>query len=132
MLPRTPLTRTRSAVLSLALGLLPTLLAAADVAAADSARLGLHRISSYEIISDKILIIEATGKKNYRAELFPGCFGLRHAYTLAFQTKGGNSLDKFSSVVLPDGTRCRFKSFVLIPEFAETPLQGDIESPAAP
>ena len=132
MLPRKPLTRTRGAVLSLAFGLLPALFAAVDVTAEDSARLGLHRISSYEVISDKILIIEATGKKNYRAEIFPGCFGLRHAYTLAFQTKGGNSLDKFSSVVLPDGTRCRFKSFVLIPELAETPLQGDIESPAAP
>ena len=130
MLPRKPLTRTRTGgvVISLALGLL----AAVDVAAADSTRLGLHRISSYEIISDKILIIEATGKKNYRAELFPGCFGLRHTHTLGFQTKGGNSLDKFSSVVLPDGTRCRFKSFVLIPELAETPLQGDIESPATP
>ena len=132
MRPPKPLTRTRGAALGLTLGLLPTLFAAVDVAAADSTRLGLHRISSYEVISDKILIIEATGKKNYRAELFPGCFGLRHTHALGFQTKGGNSLDKFSSVVLPDGTRCRFKSFVLIPELAETPLQGDIESPATP
>ena len=48
----------------------------------------------------------------YRAETLGPCIGLGFTTSLAFVSRGGfDQVDRFSSVVLPDGTRCAFQSF---------------------
>jgi hypothetical protein len=48
----------------------------------------------------------------YRAETMGPCQGLDFATRLAFVNRGGfQQIDRFSSIVLGDGTRCAFQSF---------------------
>jgi hypothetical protein len=87
---------------------------AADVTpqmAADSAELQTYRIRSWSAPDDRTLIVEALDGTRYKAELLAPCFGLNFANRIGFVNRGINQLDRFAGVVLPDGTRCSFRSF---------------------
>lgn len=85
----------------------------------DAAQLLSYRIRNWSAPNDRTLILEAYDGTRYKAEMLSPCFGLNFAQRLAFTNRGGFSqIDQFSSVVLPDGTRCAFQSFnkVVTPE----------------
>jgi hypothetical protein len=78
----------------------------------DSAELQTYRIRNWSAPDDKTLIVESVDGSKYKAELLGPCFGLNFATKLAFVNRGGiNQIDRFGGVVLPDGTRCSFRSF---------------------
>jgi hypothetical protein len=79
--------------------------------AADSAELQTYRIRSWSAPDDRTLIVEALDGTRYKAELLGPCFGLNFAQRIGFVNRGINQLDRFAGVVLPDGTRCSFRSF---------------------
>jgi hypothetical protein len=79
--------------------------------AADSAELQTYRIRSWSAPNDRTLIVEALDGTRYKAELLAPCFGLDFATRIGFVNRGLNQLDRFAGVVLPDGTRCSFRSF---------------------
>lgn len=75
------------------------------------ARLETYRIDDWSAPSDESLIVKSLDGSQYRATFMGHCYGLRFAETIGFVTRGTSSLDHFSGIVLPDGTRCTFKSF---------------------
>jgi hypothetical protein len=79
--------------------------------AADSAELQTYRIRSWSAPDDRTLIVEALDGTRYRAEMLAPCFGLDFATRIGFVNRGLNQVDRFAGVVLPDGTRCSFRSF---------------------
>jgi hypothetical protein len=80
--------------------------------AADSVQLQTYRIRNWSAPNDQTLIVESVDGTKYRAELLGNCLGLNFTTRLAFVNRGGfNQIDRFSGVVLPDGTRCSFRSF---------------------
>ena len=71
-----------------------------------------YRIRNWTAISDHELVIESTDGTRYRAETLGPCFGMTNAPRLGFENRGGfQQVDRFSSVVLPDGQRCAFQNF---------------------
>jgi hypothetical protein len=77
-----------------------------------NARLQRFRVRDWSAVDDQTLIITATDGTRYRAETFGPCLGLNFTNRLAFENRGGfEQIDRFSSVVLGDGTRCQFRSF---------------------
>lgn len=79
--------------------------------ARDSAELQTYRIRSWSAPDDKTLIVEAVDGTKYKAELLGTCFGLSYTTRLGFVNRGINQIDRFAGIVLPDGTRCSFRSF---------------------
>lgn len=79
--------------------------------AADSAELQTYRIRNWSAPDDRTLIVEALDGTRYRAEMLGPCFGLNFATRIGFVNRGLNQVDRFAGVVLPDGTRCAFRSF---------------------
>jgi hypothetical protein len=74
-----------------------------------------YRIRNWSAPNDHTLILEGADGQQYKAETLGPCFGLGHASRLGFANRGGfQQIDRFSSVVLPDGTRCSFHSFTKI------------------
>jgi len=83
------------------------------------AEISRHRIRSWSALNDHTLIFEASDGTRYKAETLGPCFGLDFANGIGFANRGGfQQIDRFTSVVLPDGTRCSFQSFnkVVAPE----------------
>jgi hypothetical protein len=71
-----------------------------------------YRIRNWTAISDHELVLEGMDGQSYRAETLGPCFGLNSAARLGFENRGGfQQVDRFSSVVLPDGQRCAFQNF---------------------
>ena len=108
--------------------LLPALLlcGAIDlVAAADHAKLNIHQIRNWYAQGDSKLIIENNRKQRYQVDFLVPCHGLNAAETLAFISRGGRSLDRDSSVILPDGSRCPFAVFAQIPHIAPTTIPSE-------
>jgi hypothetical protein len=71
-----------------------------------------YRVRSWSAPNDHTVIFQATDGTQYKAETLGPCFGLDFANSIGFQNRGGfQQIDRFSSVVLPDGTRCSFQSF---------------------
>ncbi len=101
---------------SIGVFLLSALLASAPSFAADSFRHGpdIDRVKNWRAPDSKTLIIETYGDHSYRVKFFNSCIGIRSAETIAFVTKGTDDLDQFASIILPDGTRCRFESVTRI------------------
>lgn len=113
-----------AALAAMALGACATGASAADVAdgaqeesttteqmSHRDARLETYRIEDWSAPGDDALIVKALGGSQYRATFMGHCSGLRFTDTIGFVTRGTNSLDQFSGIVLPDGTRCTFKTF---------------------
>jgi Family of unknown function (DUF6491) len=76
------------------------------------AELMSYRIRNWNAPNDHTLILEGADGQQYRAETLGPCFGLDYTSRLGFSNRGGfQTVDRFSSVVLPDGTRCAFQNF---------------------
>jgi hypothetical protein len=86
--------------------------AATAEVAASNAQLARFRIRDWSAPNDHMVIVVADDGTRYRAETMGPCLGLDFANRLAFVNKGGfEQVDRYSSVVLGDGTRCAFQSF---------------------
>jgi hypothetical protein len=86
--------------------------AATAEVAASSVQLARFRIRDWSAPNDHTVIVVADDGTRYRAETMGPCLGLDFANRLAFVNKGGfEQVDRYSSVVLGDGTRCAFQSF---------------------
>lgn len=102
-------------------------LAASAPIANPDARLQRMRIRDWSVVNDETIIITAVDGTRYRAETFGPCVGLNFANRLAFEARGGfEQIDRFSSVVLGDGTRCQFRSFGSL-QSAESKALDDYE-----
>jgi len=71
-----------------------------------------YKIRDWSVLDDHTLILAAQDGTKYRAETLGPCPGLGFATRVGFVNRGGfNQIDRTSSVVLEDGTRCQFQSF---------------------
>jgi hypothetical protein len=87
--------------------------------AAGDSQLMSYRIRNWSAPNDHTVVFESADGTQYRAETLGPCFGLDFANRLGFANRGGfQQIDRFSSLVLPDGTRCSFQTFsrVVSPE----------------
>jgi hypothetical protein len=87
--------------------------------APESAELWSYRIRNWSAPNDHTLIVESSDGTRYKAETLGACPGLGFSPRLGFANRGGfQQIDRFSSVVLSDGTRCALQSFnkVVTPE----------------
>jgi len=86
---------------------------------AASAELRSDRIRNWTVLDDQTLLIESYDGTRYKAETMGACQGLSFATRLGFSNRGGfKTVDRFSSLMLPDGTRCPLATFnkVITPE----------------
>ena len=84
-----------------------------------SAELRSDRVRNWTVVDDQTLIIESYEGVKYKAETMGACNGLSFATRLGFSSRGGfKQIDRFSSVLLPDGTKCSLAAFnkVIAPE----------------
>lgn len=58
---------------------------------------------------DSRTVIIETVRGDYKGTFMNDCSGIRYAESIGFDSSGGMALDKFTTVVLPDGQRCFFK-----------------------
>jgi Family of unknown function (DUF6491) len=76
------------------------------------AELMSYRVRNWSAPNDHTVLFESSDGTQYRAETVGPCFGLDYASRVGFANRGGfRQIDRFTSVVLPDGTRCAFQSF---------------------
>ncbi|HEX9945907.1 MAG TPA: DUF6491 family protein [Allosphingosinicella sp.] len=65
-----------------------------------------HRaIRNFEAPDDHLLYLQDRQRRWYRAEIGAGCFGLKWAHTIGYDTRGGLSLDQFTRIIV-DGESC--------------------------
>lgn len=77
-----------------------------------SAELRSDRVRNWTVVDDQTLLIEAYDGTRYKAEMMGACNGLSFATRLGFSSRGGfKQIDRFSAVMLPDGTRCPLATF---------------------
>ena len=77
--------------------------------------LGIHKVGSWHAPSDTTLVIEDHQHNQYIATLKIPCTGLKIAKSIAFTNHTSNTLNKSSTVILPNGKRCAFKEFTQQP-----------------
>jgi hypothetical protein len=71
-----------------------------------------YRIKDWSAPDDHTLIITTNDGTRFRAETLGPCAGLAFTTRVGFVNRGNfNQIDRTSSVVLADGTRCPFQSF---------------------
>ena len=80
-----------------------------------------YRIDDWKALSSDSLIIRTNDGKRYRATLMGKCLGLRFTDTIAFVTRGERSVDRYAGIMLPDGSRCYFKTFEAISQPTDKP-----------
>jgi hypothetical protein len=90
-----------------------------------NAELMTSRVRNWSAPNDHTLMIQAVDGRRYQAHLFGSCPGLTFANQLAYDTRGMNQIDRFATVVLPDGTRCPFQSFTRISSPLDSAREGD-------
>jgi len=73
-----------------------------------------YRIDDWKALSNDTLVIRLNDGKRYRATLMAHCIGLKFTDTIAFVTRGERTVDRFAGIMLPDGSRCYFKTFEAI------------------
>jgi hypothetical protein len=81
----------------------------------DAIALQSYRVNDWSAPNNQTLMIRTVDGQQYRAQMLSPCWGLQFANTVGFTTRGGNTLDRFSGVVLPDGTRCQFRNLERVP-----------------
>ena len=84
-----------------------------------SAELRSDRVRNWTVIDDQTMLVESYDGSKYKMEMMGACNGLSFATRLGFSNRGGfKTIDRFSSVLLPDGTRCPLAAFnkVIPPE----------------
>lgn len=72
---------------------------------------GSSQIRNWYAPDSETLIIE-TLRGDFKATFANNCSGIRFAESIGFKLKGGVELDKFTTIVLPDGQTCFFKELV--------------------
>lgn len=119
----------------LPLALLPALPAAADTGAEPPADVeqievpgtkpsrpsvpktfGSSDIRDWYAPDNRTLIINTYAHGRFKATLAVPCTGLRSAESLGFSTMGPVELDRTTTVILPDGQRCRFNDLSVLPD----------------
>jgi hypothetical protein len=86
--------------------------AASAPIASSNAQVPGFRIKDWSAPDDHTVIVVSDDGTRYRAETMGPCLGLNFATRLAFVNRGGfEQVDRYSSVVLGDGTRCALQSF---------------------
>jgi len=86
---------------------------------AASAELRSDPIRNWTVLDDQTLVIESYDGTRFKAETMGACNGLSFATRLGFSNRGGfKTVDRFSAIQLPDGTRCPLATFnkVITPE----------------
>jgi len=78
-------------------------------------QLGIHQVGSWHASNDSQLVLEDHQHNQYMATLKSPCNGLIKAKSIAFISNGNNTLDQSSTLVLPNGKRCPFKTFTQQP-----------------
>jgi hypothetical protein len=73
-----------------------------------------YRIEDWKALSNEALIIRTNDGRRYRATLMGKCIGLKFTDTIAFVTRGERTVDRFAGIMLPDGSRCYFKTLEAI------------------
>lgn len=81
---------------------------------------GSSDIRDWYAPDESTLIISTFSHGRFKATLAGPCPGIRHAGAIGFSTLGPFELDSSTTVVLPDGTRCRFRDLVTYLPAAET------------
>jgi hypothetical protein len=98
-----------------------------ETIADSNAQLPQYRIRDFSARDDHTIIVVSDDGTRYRAETLGPCIGLGFAHRLAFVNRSGFSqVDRFSSVVLDDGTRCALQSFSRL-QSAESKALDDYE-----
>jgi hypothetical protein len=96
-----------------------------------------YRIEDWKVLSNESLVIRTNDGKRYRATLMGRCIGLKFTDTIAFVTRGERTVDRYAGIMLPDGSRCYFKTFEAVSQptdSREAPLKAPTgrRPPAAP
>jgi hypothetical protein len=86
-----------------------------------------YRIEEWKLLANESLVIRTNDGQHYRATLSGRCIGLKYTDTIAFVTRGARSVDHYAGIMLPDGSRCYFKTFAAIP-----PPSGSLAPLTAP
>ena len=74
-----------------------------------------YRIHDWTAVNDHTLIIATADGTKFKAETLGPCPGLDFTNRVGFVNRGGfNQIDRTSSVVLADGTRCPIQSFDVV------------------
>ncbi len=71
--------------------------------------LGSSDIKGWYAPNSRTLIVNTYDHGKYRATFRSPCHGIRSADTIGFSTQGRIELDNSTTVVLPDGSRCRLE-----------------------
>ena len=80
---------------------------------------GSSRIDGWYVLDNNNIVIEA-GRQKYKATFMSSCPGIRYTESIGLSTMGPFELDKFTTVVLPDGWRCHIKELtVYTPEMEQ-------------
>ena len=81
---------------------------------------GSSQIKNWYAPDSKTLIIE-TARGDFKATFANNCSGIKFAESIGFKSSGGTALDKFTTIVLPDGQTCFFKELVAyVPDEQDT------------
>lgn len=70
---------------------------------------GSSKLTNWYVLDNRNLVIEVNNREKYKATLMNSCTGLRFTDTIGFSTMGPFELDKWTSIILPDGHRCYIK-----------------------
>jgi len=73
---------------------------------------GSSQIKNWYAPDSKTLIIE-TARGDFKATFANNCSGIMFAESIGFKSSGGTALDKFTTIVLPDGQTCFFKELMV-------------------
>lgn len=80
-------------------------------------RIPRYRISSWNSIDDRYLIVRSGVRDHYLVELFTPCLGLDTAFSIGFSTPT-TSLDSYGSILVRDNStsveRCRVENIYLL------------------
>jgi hypothetical protein len=83
----------------------------------DDQRIPRYRISSWNSIDDRYLIVRSGVSDHYLVELFAPCLGLDTAFSIGFATPS-TRLDSFGSILVRDSSRslerCRIENIYLL------------------
>ena len=88
-------------------------------------RYGFSQVEDWQVLDNKHIVLEITGRKKFKATFMNSCHGIRFTEIIALSTMGPFELDKFTTIILPDGQRCHIKE--LIPYTVEMEQQDKLK-----
>ena len=86
-----------------------------------------HGIRDWHADNDRQLYVQAADRQWYQVDLFGPCIGLEYANHVGFDTRDpAGTFDRFSSIVLHRGDRCKVSSVkkIAAPTRVEKPRAG--------